>query len=103
MLLRVHPLAFHRWHMAMYVDPFDWVSLPNTLGMSQFGDGGIVGSKSYCATGRYIRRMSDFCEGCGYNPTLDEGKTACPLQAFTGRSWIGTPPDSKATPGWHTS
>ncbi|MCP4512418.1 MAG: hypothetical protein GY826_39155 [Fuerstiella sp.] len=47
----VHPRLFHEWHMAMYVDAIDWVSLPNTLGMSQFGDGGIVGTKPYCSSG----------------------------------------------------
>jgi deoxyribodipyrimidine photolyase-related protein len=45
LLLGVHPGTFHEWHMAMYVDGVDWVSLPNALGMSQHGDGGIVGTK----------------------------------------------------------
>ena len=46
-----HPRLFHEWHMAMYLDAIDWVSLPNTLGMSQYGDGGIVGTKPYCSSG----------------------------------------------------
>ncbi|MEM7261524.1 MAG: cryptochrome/photolyase family protein, partial [Planctomycetota bacterium] len=57
----VHPYKFHEWHVEMYVDAIDWVSLPNTLGMSQFGDGGIVGSKPYCASGNYIHKMSNHC------------------------------------------
>ena len=69
----------HRWHMAMYIDEVDWVSLPNVLGMSQFGDGGIVGSKPYCASGNYINRMSDYCRGCRFNPANATGDEACPV------------------------
>ncbi|MCR9278230.1 MAG: cryptochrome/photolyase family protein [Pseudomonadaceae bacterium] len=78
-LADTNPYAFHEWHMAMYVDSVDWVSLPNTLGMSQYGDGGIVGSKPYCASGRYISRMSNYCRSCEYNPTKATGDDACPV------------------------
>ena len=64
LLYGAHPAKFHQWHMAMYADAVDWVSLPNTLGMSQYGDGGMVGTKPYCATGAYINRMSNFCRSC---------------------------------------
>ena len=84
LLLGVHPKKFHDWHLAMYVDAIDWVSLPNTLGMSQFGDGGIVGSKPYCASGNYIHRMSNFCEGCTFKPDKSTGADACP---FTTLYW----------------
>lgn len=83
-LYGVHPYAFHRWHMAMYLDAIDWVSLPNTLGMSQFGDGGRVGSKPYCASGNYINKMSNFCTRCQYNPAKATGTDACP---FTTLYW----------------
>ncbi|MCG8511870.1 MAG: cryptochrome/photolyase family protein, partial [Rhodospirillales bacterium] len=83
-LLGVHPRRFHDWHMAMYVDAIDWVSLPNTLGMSQFGDGGIVGTKPYCATGNYINKMSNYCKACKYNYKHATGKDACP---FTTLYW----------------
>lgn len=78
-LLGVHPRRFHDWHMAMYVDAIDWVSLPNTLGMSQYGDGGVVGTKPYCASGAYIQRMSNYCSGCKYKPTEATGENACPI------------------------
>lgn len=78
LLLGVHPYKFHAWHMAMYVDAVDWVSLPNTLGMSQYGDGGIVGTKPYCASGNYIQRMSPYCANCRYNPKKAVGEDACP-------------------------
>jgi deoxyribodipyrimidine photolyase-related protein len=84
-LLRgVHPYRFHEWHMALYLDAVDWVSLPNTLGMSQYGDGGRVGSKPYCASGRYIDRMSNHCGGCRYDPGRSTGEDACP---FTTLYW----------------
>ncbi len=78
-LLGVHPRRFHDWHMALYLDAVDWVSLPNTLGMSQYGDGGIVGTKPYCASGAYVSRMSNFCGSCGYDPKRAVGEDACPL------------------------
>jgi deoxyribodipyrimidine photolyase-related protein len=80
----VYPYKFHEWHMAMYIDAVDWISLPNTLGMSQFGDGGIVATKPYCATGNYIKRMSNACSQCPYDPAKSVGKTACP---FTSLYW----------------
>jgi deoxyribodipyrimidine photolyase-related protein len=83
-LLGVHPLKFHEWHMAMYVDAVDWVSLPNTLGMSQFGDGGIVGTKPYCSTGNYINKMSPYCRNCRYDYRKRTGDDACP---FTTLYW----------------
>jgi len=78
-LLGVHPRKFHDWHMAMYADAIDWVSLPNTLGMSQYGDGGVVGTKPYCASGNYIDRMSNYCRGCRYDPKSAVGERACPV------------------------
>jgi len=78
-LLGVHPRKFHDWHMAMYLDAIDWVSLPNTLGMSQWGDGGIVGTKPYCASGNYIHRMSNYCSGCRFNYKESTGEDACPV------------------------
>ncbi len=84
MLLGVRPYDVHRWHMSMYADAVDWVSLPNVLGMSQYGDGGIVGSKPYAASGNYIDRMSDYCAGCRYDPRAATGDAACP---FTTLYW----------------
>ena len=83
-LYGVHPYAFHEWHSALYLDAVDWVSLPNALGMSQFGDGGVVGTKPYCASGAYIDRMSNACGQCRYNPKQATGEGACP---FTTLYW----------------
>lgn len=84
LLFGVNPRSFHEWHMAMYLDAIDWVSLPNALGMSQYGDGGIVGTKPYCATGNYINRMSNFCGECRFDPKKAVGDDACP---FTTLYW----------------
>jgi len=80
----VHPRRFHEWHMAMYLDAIDWVSLPNTLGMSQYGDGGVVGTKPYCSSGNYINKMSNFCKNCRYDYRKRIGSEACP---FTTLYW----------------
>ena len=82
LLLGVHPKKFHDWHMAMYVDAVDWVSLPNALGMSQHGDGGIVGTKPYVSTGNYINKMSNFCRDCKYDYRSATGEDACPFTAL---------------------
>ncbi|MEL6978580.1 MAG: cryptochrome/photolyase family protein [Pseudomonadota bacterium] len=84
MLYGARPYAAHEWHMALYLDAIDWVSLPNVLGMSQHGDEGVVGSKPYAASGAYIDRMSDHCAGCPYDPKQATGPKACP---FTTLYW----------------
>eukprot|EP00913_Durusdinium_trenchii_P013416 g12597.t1 len=84
LLLGVHPYKFHEWHLAMYVDAVDWVSLPNALGMSQFGDGGVIGSKPYCSGGNYINNMSNYCGNCRFDYRERTGDNACP---FTTLYW----------------
>ncbi len=78
LLLGVRPQQVHQWYLSVYVDAVEWVELPNTLGMSQYGDGGLMASKPYVATGKYIQRMGGPCAGCCYDPALREGERACP-------------------------
>ena len=78
LLLGVKPQAVHAWYLSVYVDAVEWVELPNTLGMSQFGDGGLMASKPYVASGKYIQRMSNHCKGCQYDPAQSTGAQACP-------------------------
>ena len=84
LLFGVHPKVVHEWYLAVYVDAVEWVELPNTLGMSQYADGGLMASKPYVASGKYIDRMSNHCKGCRFNPALSTGETACP---FTTLYW----------------
>ena len=78
LLLGVRPQQVHAWYLSVYVDAVEWVELPNTLGMSQYGDGGLMASKPYVATGKYIQRMGGPCAGCRYDPALRDGDRACP-------------------------
>jgi deoxyribodipyrimidine photolyase-related protein len=75
----VDPRSIHEWYLAVYVDAVEWVELPNTIGMSQFADGGYLASKPYAATGKYISRMSNYCAGCRYDPAESTGEGACPI------------------------
>jgi deoxyribodipyrimidine photolyase-related protein len=84
LLLGVSPKEVHAWYLAVYVDAVEWVELPNTLGMSQYADGGLMASKPYVASGKYIDRMSNHCKGCRFNPAESIGETACP---FTTLYW----------------
>jgi deoxyribodipyrimidine photolyase-related protein len=84
LMLGVQPRAVHEWYLAVYVDAVEWVELPNVLGMSQFADGGVMASKPYCASGSYIKRMSNYCAGCKYKPDVSTGPQACP---FTTLYW----------------
>ncbi len=78
LMLGVNPKQVHAWYLAVFVDAVEWVELPNTLGMSQYADGGVMGSKPYIATGKYIQRMSPHCKGCRYDPAQRSGEKACP-------------------------
>jgi deoxyribodipyrimidine photolyase-related protein len=82
LLIGADPKAVHLWYLEVYVDAYEWVELPNTLGMSQFGDGGLVGSKPYVSSGAYIDRMSDYCRHCRYDVKQRLGPDACPFNAL---------------------
>jgi deoxyribodipyrimidine photolyase-related protein len=86
LLFGVEPREVHAWYLAVYVDAVEWVELPNTLGMSQFADGGAMATKPYIASGRYIERMSagSLCGRCRFDPGARTGDRACP---FTTLYW----------------
>ncbi|WP_299737804.1 cryptochrome/photolyase family protein [uncultured Roseobacter sp.] len=79
LLAGIDPEQVHEWYLAVYMDAFEWVEAPNTVGMSQFADGGIIASKPYVSSGAYINRMSDYCKGCAYSVSKKTGEGACPF------------------------
>lgn len=79
LLAGIAPREIERWYLAVYADAFEWVEMPNTLGMAVFADGGRMASKPYAASGAYIDRMSNFCAGCAYDVKAKSGPGACPF------------------------
>ena len=82
LLAGLDPVEVHRWYLGIYIDAFEWVELPNTLGMSQFADGGLLATKPYVSSAAYIDRMSDYCKGCHYDRKQREGERACPYNSL---------------------
>ncbi|TSE18375.1 (6-4) photolyase [Tepidimonas alkaliphilus] len=76
------PAEVHRWYLGVYIDAFEWVEAPNTLGMSQWADGGLMATKPYAASAAYLQRMGDHCRGCRYDPRRRTGADACPFNAL---------------------
>ncbi|MCP1468637.1 deoxyribodipyrimidine photolyase-related protein [Sphingobium sp. OAS761] len=82
LLAGIDPHQVHVWYLEVYADAYEWVELPNTLGMSQFADGGLLGSKPYASGGAYINRMSDYCGTCRYDVKQRTGDDACPFNSL---------------------
>lgn len=82
LLAGLDPAQVHHWYLGIYIDAFEWVELPNTLGMSQFADGGLLATKPYVSSAAYIDRMGDYCKGCHYDKKARIGERACPFNAL---------------------
>ena len=82
LLAGLDPRQVHQWYLGIYIDAFEWVELPNTLGMSQFADGGLLATKPYVSSAAYIHRMSDYCSDCRYDRKQRLGPEACPFNAL---------------------
>lgn len=82
LLAGLNPKQLHHWYLGIYIDAFEWVELPNTLGMSQYADGGLLATKPYVSSAAYIDRMSDYCKGCHYDKKQRIGEQACPFNAL---------------------
>ena len=89
LLAGIRPQAVHEWYLIVYADAYEWVELPNTLGLSQFADGGLMASKPYISSGAYINRMSDYCGSCRYDVNDRAGPNACPFN-FLYWNFLGT-------------
>ncbi|WP_105168251.1 cryptochrome/photolyase family protein [Pseudoalteromonas sp. T1lg23B] len=82
LLAGIDPSMVDEWYLGIYIDAIEWVEMPNTRGMSQFADGGIVASKAYAASGNYVKKMSDYCSQCHYQVSETTGENACPLNSL---------------------
>ncbi len=82
LLTGIEPQQVDDWYLGIYIDAIEWVELPNTRGMSQFADGGLIASKAYAASGNYVNKMSDYCQGCHYNVKEKTTDNACPLNSL---------------------
>jgi deoxyribodipyrimidine photolyase-related protein len=82
LLAGVEPSQVDNWYLGIYVDAFEWVEMTNTRGMSQYADGGKVATKAYVSSARYIKKMSNHCKHCFYNPDDSTGEKACPFNAL---------------------
>ncbi|MFQ3582370.1 MAG: cryptochrome/photolyase family protein [Chloracidobacterium sp.] len=78
----VNPQEVNTWFWLAYLDAYEWVTLPNVLGMSLYADGGFLATKPYAASAAYINRMSDYCTGCAYDPKRRHGDGACPFNSL---------------------
>lgn len=79
LLTGIHPKWVNHWFLIVYADAYPWVELPNVSGMILFADGGKLASKPYAASGAYIHKMSDYCQGCRYDVKSKQGPNACPF------------------------
>ncbi|MBJ7472280.1 MAG: cryptochrome/photolyase family protein [Solirubrobacteraceae bacterium] len=82
LLAGVEPWAAIRWFQTAFVDGAEWVMAPNAAGMALYADGGGMTTKPYAAGGNYMKRMSEHCGGCQYDPRKRTGDDACPLTAL---------------------
>jgi len=82
LLAGIDPDEVDQWYLGIYIDALDWVEVTNTRGMSQFADGGIVGTKPYVSSAAYIDKMSDYCSGCFYSKSAKTGEKSCPFNAL---------------------
>lgn len=82
LLAGVHPDNVDAWYLGIYIDAIEWVEITNTRGMSQFADGGIVGTKPYVSSASYINKMSTYCTNCHYKYDKKIGVNACPFNSL---------------------
>ena len=82
LLAGIHPDEVDQWYLGIYIDAIEWVEITNTRGMSQFADGGIVGTKPYVSSANYIKKQGNYCSHCAYDPGKKTGDGACPFNSL---------------------
>jgi deoxyribodipyrimidine photolyase-related protein len=98
LLAGINPKKLHEWYLGIYIDAFEWVEMPNTLGMSQFADGGKLASKPYVSSANYIHKMSNYCEDCHYSKSEKIGEKACPFNSLYWNFFITHKPKLEKNP-----
>jgi deoxyribodipyrimidine photolyase-related protein len=79
LLTGMAPKKVVKWFLSMYVDAYEWATLPNVIGMILFADGGYLGTKPYAASANYIGKMGNYCKDCYYKSKKRVGERACPF------------------------
>ena len=82
LLAGIDPDEVDQWYLGVYIDAIEWVEITSTRGMSQFADGGIVGTKPYVSSANYIHKMGNYCGQCAYSHTQKIGEGACPFNSL---------------------
>lgn len=82
LLAGVSPDELDHWYLGIYIDAIEWVELPNTRGMSQYADNGLIATKPYISSANYLKKMGHYCSECHYNPTKKTGEKACPFNSL---------------------
>ncbi len=82
LLAMINPAEVDLWYLGIYIDAIEWVEITNTRGMSQFADGGIVGTKPYVSSANYLKKMSNYCDSCHYDHKKKTGKGSCPFNSL---------------------
>jgi deoxyribodipyrimidine photolyase-related protein len=82
LLAGIDPDEVDQWYLGIYIDAIEWVEITNTRGMSQFADGGIVGTKPYVSSANYIDKMGHYCGDCHYSKSKKTGDKACPFNSL---------------------
>ncbi|GAA5443052.1 (6-4) photolyase [Microbulbifer sp. NBRC 101763] len=82
LLTQTDPNQVEAWYLGVYIDAIEWVEMPNTRGMSQYADGGLLATKPYVSSGSYINKMSNYCKDCRYKVKERVGDDACPFNSL---------------------
>ncbi|MCA9518351.1 MAG: cryptochrome/photolyase family protein [Myxococcales bacterium] len=115
-LAGLDPRAVSHWFWAGFVDAYEWVELPNVVGMGMFGTDAFT-TKPYVASAAYIKRQSGLsakgrgpaaakhegpCARCRFDPDRRSGDGACPFNAMywdflaRNRGWMSENPRVRA-------
>jgi deoxyribodipyrimidine photolyase-related protein len=61
LLTQTKPSEVYKWFMICFLDSYEWVMVPNVMGMSQYSLTSIqMMTRPYFSSSAYIKRMSDF-------------------------------------------